>query len=103
MNLKLVIAIAVPLIIAGCGSSTGGSVDQRSYDAGYSSMGPGLVARGMSATKACEDALLSDYSFEPSTFQRYDTMSFNSGCYTAIRDHGLSVKNDSGGPVPDFS
>ena len=80
------VALALPLIIAGCGSSgSSNSIDQRSYDAGHQSIGPELVARGVSPTKACEEALQTDYSYVPSTFPRYDTASFNSGCYAAIR------------------
>jgi hypothetical protein len=32
-------------------------------------------------------------------FPKYDTMSFNSGCYGAIRANG-PVKNKDGDPIP---
>jgi hypothetical protein len=96
------VALALPLIIAGCGSS-GPQVDQRSYDAGYHSAGPALVKQGLPATSACQQALEAAYVFMAKDFPSYDSMSFNSGCYTAIHDNGDPVKNDSGGPVPGFS
>lgn len=38
------VAVAVPLIVAGCSGGSGPQIDQRSYDAGYHSAGPGLVS-----------------------------------------------------------
>jgi hypothetical protein len=93
-------ALVAPLIIAGCG---GPKVDQRSYDAGYHSAGPSLVAQGVFATAACEQALEAAYLLVSKDFQNYDTQSFNTGCYTAIHDSGDPVKNANGDPVPGFN
>lgn len=92
--------VALALIIAGCSSAP--SVDQRSYDAGYNSGGPALVAQGVFATAACQQALEAAYLFVPAGFQNYDNSSFNSGCYTAIHDSGNPVKNADGVAVPGF-
>jgi hypothetical protein len=98
------VAPAVPLIVAGC-SSSGSQVDQRSYDAGYRAAGPLLasVRQGLSATSACQEAVEDSYLFVPIEFQNYDTMSFNGGCYSAIRDNGLPVRADTGGLVHGFN
>ncbi len=72
------LALALPLIIAGWGSSKAdpSHVDQRSYEAGYHSVGPGLVKEGMPATSACEQGLEAAYLFMSDDFPKYDTMSF---------------------------
>jgi hypothetical protein len=38
--------------------------------------------------------------FQPKDWQPYDTPSFNSGCYAAIRDSGDPVQDINGNPVP---
>jgi hypothetical protein len=72
------VALALPLIIAGCGTS-GPKVDQRSYDAGYHSGAVQMVNGGSNAVWACENLLEASAMFQPSDWQPYDTMSFNSG------------------------
>jgi hypothetical protein len=94
------LALALPLIIAGCSNgSSGPQLDQRSYQAGYLSAGPMLVEQGLAATSACQQAIQAASLFQAADWEPYDQPSFNSGCYAAIRAHGFSVKNDTGGPV----
>jgi hypothetical protein len=38
--------------------------------------------------------------FMSKDFPSYDSMSFNSGCYDAIRANGGSVTNANGDPIP---
>jgi hypothetical protein len=62
-----------------------------------------MVNGGSNAVWACENLLEASAMFQPSDWQPYDTMSFNSGCYTAIHDSGDPVKNADGVAVPGFS
>ena len=62
-----------------------------------------MVKGGVNAVAACENLLLASAMFVPEDWQPYDTMSFNSGCYAAIRDSGDSVTNANGDPVPGFN
>jgi hypothetical protein len=62
-----------------------------------------LVNGGSNAVAACENMMEATAMFRPSDWQPYDSMSFNSGCYDAIRDNGDPVKNADGVPVPGYN
>ena len=93
----------ITLIGGGC-THSGNGLDEWSYSAGYHSAGPSLVKQGSTATAACQDALIAaqaDLSMAHD-LRTYDSMSFNSGCYDAIRADGDPVTNAGGAPVPGY-
>jgi hypothetical protein len=95
MNITIptIAAVSAALILAGC--SHGNGVDRWSYNAGYNSgLGPQLFSQGVPAPAACHEALVGATAdlIMAHDSRNYDTMSFNSGCYDAIRAHGGSIR-----------